>query len=220
MPNATPPDQDPLEATIAPFYRAIGKATVRWQHVEAGLFVLTHAILGTDNKFSSVVFFHIQSADAKVQLVDRLCRAYFDEGIVDEWGEIHKDLRDALPFRNAMAHWEANFIIDPSFLELGEPPIALTRHHLDIRSEADTRVLSTSTATEVADEYLVLAGRLLRFVAAHFSIEKLRATHLQPRLLQYLENIQTDPPAPLPPRRPSPASPPRRSRRRTERRRR
>lgn len=200
----------------APFYRAIGRATIRWQHVEAGLFVLVHAILGTDSKFSSVVFFHIQSADSKIQIVDRLCAAYFDNDAVAEWNEIHKDLRDALPFRNAMAHWEANFVTDPSFLPPGDPPVALTRHHLDIRSEADTRAVSTSTANEVADEYLVLAGRLMRFVAAHFPLETLRATHLQPRLLQYLENIQTDPPAPLPPPRSSPASPNRQARRRAE----
>src|ERR1700676_430481 len=61
---------------------------------------------------------------------------------------------------------------DPSFLA-GEPPIALTRHHLDVRSEADTRAVSTSTANEVADEYLVLAGRLMPFVASPFSIERL-----------------------------------------------
>jgi hypothetical protein len=34
-----------LETTIAPFYRAIGRATARWQHVEASLFVLAHAII-------------------------------------------------------------------------------------------------------------------------------------------------------------------------------
>ena len=58
-----------IEATIAPFYHAIGRATARWQHVEAGLFVLAHAIMQTDYKYSSVVFLHIQSADSKVKLV-------------------------------------------------------------------------------------------------------------------------------------------------------
>jgi len=64
-----------IEATIAPFYHAIGRATARWQHIEAGLFVLAPAIMQTDYKYSSVVFLHIQSADSKVKLVDRLCAA-------------------------------------------------------------------------------------------------------------------------------------------------
>jgi hypothetical protein len=45
MPNGTSSDQETREATIAPFYHAIGRATARWQHVEAGLFVLAHAIM-------------------------------------------------------------------------------------------------------------------------------------------------------------------------------
>ena len=73
MPNGTSSDQETIEATIAPFYHAIGRATARWQHVEAGLFVLAHAIMQTDYKYSSVVFLHIQSAASKVKLVDRLC---------------------------------------------------------------------------------------------------------------------------------------------------
>src|SRR6202040_1078591 len=34
MPNGTSSDQETIEATIAPFYHAIGRATARWQHVE------------------------------------------------------------------------------------------------------------------------------------------------------------------------------------------
>jgi hypothetical protein len=60
MLNATESDQETLETIIAPFYRAIGRATARWQHVEAGLFVLAHAIMQTDYIYSSVVFIHIK----------------------------------------------------------------------------------------------------------------------------------------------------------------
>ena len=66
MPNGTSSDQETIEATIAPFYHAIGRATARWQHVEAGLFVLAHAIMQTDYKYSSVVFLHIQNTDSLI----------------------------------------------------------------------------------------------------------------------------------------------------------
>jgi hypothetical protein len=215
MLNAHSPQKTP-EDQLRAFYEAIGKATVRWQFVEAALFVVAHAILQTEYKKSSAVFFHIQSADAKFQLTDRLCRIHFDKGIISaEWDDFCKDLREAIKFRNAIAHWEANFISDLSLVEANEPAVALTRHHMDIRAVTDTRGLTTSTLNEVAHEYQALASRLLRFVLRHFSIQELRATHLPQGLLQYLENIQDSPPEPPPPPQPSPAS--RQARRREKR---
>jgi hypothetical protein len=140
MPNGTSSDQ-----SIAPFYHAIGRAMARWQHVEAGLFVLAHAIMQTDYKYSSVVFLHIQSAASKVKLVDRLCHAHFDKTIIkNEWTPLLKDLNSAVAVRNSIAHWEANFILDVSVLEPWESPIALTPHHLDVRAQADTRGATTN----------------------------------------------------------------------------
>ena len=136
MPNGTSSDQETIEATIAPFYHAIGRATARWQHVEAGLFVLAHAIMQTDYKYSSVVFLHIQSAASKVKLVDRLCHAHFDKTIIkNEWTPLLKDLNSAVAVRNSIAHWEANFILDVCVLEPWESPIALTPHHLEVTSK-------------------------------------------------------------------------------------
>ena len=103
MPNGTSSDQETIEATIAPFYHAVGRATARWQHVEAGLFVLAHAIMQTDYKYSSVVFLHIQSAASKVKLVDRLCHAHFDKTIIkNEWTPLLKDLISAVAVRNSI----------------------------------------------------------------------------------------------------------------------
>lgn len=196
-----------VDAAIAPFFQAVGKAVVRWQHLELSLFVLTHAALGTDSKLSSAVFYHIQSADSKIQLADRLCRASLgNETALAEWKVILKRFNAALPSRNALAHWEAQFISDENLgcLQPGEPPIALTRHCLDIRSQADTRAVTTATANEAAKEYLDLANELMRFVANNFSLERLRITQLPPRLLQHLERLQS---APLEPTTP-PLSPP------------
>jgi hypothetical protein len=33
MPKATESDEETLQTIIAPFYRAVGKASARWQHV-------------------------------------------------------------------------------------------------------------------------------------------------------------------------------------------
>jgi hypothetical protein len=97
MPNATESDQETLETIIAPFYRAVGKASARWQRVEAGLFILAHAIMQTAYQYSSIVFFHIRSADSKVKLVDRLCHAHFDKTIIKkEWTPLLKDLNSAV----------------------------------------------------------------------------------------------------------------------------
>src|ERR1700736_7018946 len=97
MPKATESDEETLETIIAPFYRAVGKASARWQHVEAGLFILAHAIMQTDYQYSSIVFFHIRSADSKVKLVDRLCHAHFDKTIIKKEGTpLLKDLNLAV----------------------------------------------------------------------------------------------------------------------------
>ncbi|MGC2222752.1 MAG: hypothetical protein WA624_10485 [Methylocella sp.] len=192
MPNGTSSGQETIEATIAPFYHAIGRATARWQHVEAGLFVLVHAIMQTDYKYSSVVFLHIQSAASKVKLVDSLCHAHFDKTIIkNEWTPLLKDLNSAVAVRNSIAHWEANFILDVSVLEPWESPIALTPHHLDVRAQADTRGATTNTLNQTAEEFLALANRLLRFVAPHFSDKALRATNLPRRCCFTLRTIET-----------------------------
>jgi hypothetical protein len=112
MPKATESDEETLETIIAPFYRAVGKASASWQHIEASLFILAHAIMQTDYQYSSIVFFLIRSADSKVKLVDRLCHAHFDKTIIKkEWTPLLKDLNSAVEIRNSIAHWEANFLV-------------------------------------------------------------------------------------------------------------
>lgn len=193
----------PGQKALAPFFEAFGWATARWQHVEAALCTLTHALLDTDFKYSSAVFFHIRSPDSKVQLVDRLCRAHFDdETLASEWFPLCKHLREAVDNRNQIAHYEVNFILDLSFLEPGEPPVALTPHHL--RDPTATKAATTNTLRQLAENYLALSSELLHFSARHFELERLRATHLPPRLLRYLEKLQNpnnqdDPGSPPPP---------------------
>jgi len=75
----------------APFYRAIGRAMSRWQHVEAAMFLVAHAIMGTEFKYTSTVFFLINSADLKLRLVNGFCQLYFSEAEFDTlWKTIER----------------------------------------------------------------------------------------------------------------------------------
>jgi hypothetical protein len=176
----------PEEAELAPFYQAIGLAITRWQYVESSLFVLMHGVLGVDSKLSRLIFFQAQGAAPKIEMMDRLCRAHFGEAVISEWDQIHKDIRDALPLRNAIAHWEMNIVTDPSYLDRGEPPIVLSRQHMDFRSIGDMRAISTQTATKIAEEFLFLSRQLIHFTASQFPIEKFRATNADPRIIEIL----------------------------------
>jgi hypothetical protein len=184
----------PDDADVNQFYAATGKAMTRWQYVESGLFMVMHAVLGIDDaKFSGVIFFQAQSAGRKIELVDELCKTRLTGDVLSEWSAICTDVKAGLPFRNAMAHWEVNFIERTDYLAAGEPPIALARHHLDPKGDGDDRTITTNTAIEVADEYLTLAKRLFSFVATRFSTDKLRQTKLPPMLLEKLEGFARNP---------------------------
>jgi hypothetical protein len=211
-----PSNQSEVDEMAAPFYRALGQATARWQHAEAGMFVLAHALLRTEYRFSSAVFFHIQSADSKAQLLDKLCRIHFDEKIIEaEWKPLLKELTRAIGARNRIAHYEVGFVpLTTGIFKPREPPVVLGPHHLDLgrQSKGSIEVATTHNLLALGEQFFALALNLLRFVARHFPEQQLRATHLPPRLLRYLENSRNSPPPPAPP--PQPSSLPNRKERR------
>jgi hypothetical protein len=179
-----------VEKIAAPLYHALGRAMARWQHVEAGLFVLGHAILKTEYRYTSLIFFHIRSPEAKMQLVDRLCREKFSDDIIKrKWTPLLTDLKSGVKFRNGMAHFEANYVTDASCLQPGEPPVVLTPHHLDINSQKGSTVkgATTSSLIHAAEEYILLSRRLFGFVQAHFTAEERGALGLPPQLQGFLE---------------------------------
>jgi hypothetical protein len=199
--RASPPDDPPSD--LDPFFIAFGFAMARWQHVEIGLFMLIHAIMGADFRFSSIVFFHIQSPSAKLELADRLCREHFDKVVIkDEWQPLGKAIRAGLELRNGMAHWEVNFVNDPTYFEHWEPNAVLAPSflHPTSRTGNDTKGATARTLREGATEYLRLAMSLLDFVPRHFQEEALAATHLPLHLRLYLANsrkaAQDTPPPP------------------------
>ncbi len=163
----------------APFYRAVGQAACRWQHIEAAMFVLCHALLNTDYRYSSTVFFHIKSADAKAQLIDSLCRVHFQEPAnKGEWSPLLKQIKDAIRSRNKIAHYEANYLLNVDWLDPSNPPIALTPHHLDANSQENpnTTAIETKDLNCLAEDWLRLSRQILGFVIAHFDIAQLQKT--------------------------------------------
>jgi hypothetical protein len=171
--------QDGLEAIAAPFYRAIGRAMSRWQHVEAGMFLLAHAILGTEFKYTSTTFFLINSADLKLRLVNGLCQLYFDEHrFKTNWQPIAKDIKSAIKFRNGIAHFEPNFVTDRSYLDPDEPPIVLSPHHLDLARRKSSDAASTNRMNQAAEEFLHIANALIDLIASEIPPERINMTDL------------------------------------------
>jgi hypothetical protein len=179
----TTTSQDQHEKMAAPFYRALGRAMTRWQHVEAGLFLVAHAILATEFRYSSTVFFMINSADRKLRLVTTLCKLYFDDEVfVSIWKPIAKDLDAAIKFRNGMAHFEAAYVTDPSQLEPDEPPIVLAAHHLDFSRRASSDTASTNGMNKAAEQFLLLTNTLVEFVAKQFPPDRIQMADLPEQL--------------------------------------
>jgi hypothetical protein len=130
----------------------------RWQHIEAGMFLVAHAIMGTEFKYTSTMFFLINSADLKLRLVNGLCKLYLNEDqFKSNWQPIAKDIKSAIKFRNGVAHFEPNFVADRSYLEADEPPCQSAPRYLGVPSRPP---ISPEKPCDVAVKTLA-AGLLL-----------------------------------------------------------
>lgn len=191
--------QELLEEVAGPLYRGLGRALTKWQYVETGLFLLTHAIMRCDYKYSSTAFYMLKGGDMKLQLTNRLCEAHFsDSDLKNHWTPTYKDLKNGIVFRNGLAHFEINLITDPRGLRPGDPPVVLTPHHTDVR-ESGKPLVKAAFLTELnqaGEFYTKLAQRLVSLIRHHFSIEDLRATQLPPQLLQFLSGKPNHPDLP------------------------
>jgi hypothetical protein len=192
-----------LDKVAAPLYHAMGQTLTRWQFTETGMFLLAHAIMGTEYKYSSTAFFRLKGADMKLQFLDELCEHHFDASIIEkEWQPLRTQLREAINFRNTLAHFEISYVRDSKFVPEGDPPVVLTPHHMDLkaRDKPMVRAVNLSELKQMGENYRALTHSLISFVRNHFSLEKLLATHLPPHWQQFLATGQT--PFQGPPHRP------------------
>lgn len=195
------PTGDPRVSDV--LYNGLGQALARWQYIETGMFLIAHVLMATSYKASSIAFFHIRSAESKLQLIDKLACAILDQTTLKrEWKPLRKDIDDAIDFRNALAHFEVSWI-DPARVQGTAFPIALSAHHLDhhaVRGGA-VKALFIENLWQAAREYLDLAKRIMRFSANHLPDFERHIALLPPHLQQALETIRNEssPAGPLPP---------------------
>jgi hypothetical protein len=184
-----------MDNIAAPLYHAMGQALTRWQFTEAGMFILAHAIMGTEYKYSSSAFFRLKGADMKLQFLDELCEHHFDASILEkEWRPIRKRLREAIGFRNRLAHFEISYVADRKYVPKGDPPVVLTPHHMDLRargSKPDVTAVNLTELKQTGEDCRALAHDLISIVRRYFSLEKLLATHLPPHWQQFLATGRT-----------------------------
>ena len=183
-----------LDDIAAPLYHAMGQTLTRWQFTETGMFLLAHAIMGADYKYSSTAFFRLKGADAKLQFLDELCEIHFAEAVIQaEWRPLRKQLRESINFRNCLAHFEINYVRSRKYIPKGDPPVILSPHHLDTRASGkpEVRAVNLTELTQMGENYRALTNSLISLVRRHFSLEKLLATHLPPHWQQFLATGQT-----------------------------
>lgn len=190
---------------IEVLHTAIGRALARWQYIETGLYLIAHGLLGSSHKASSITFFHIKSAEAKLALVDKLILAFMPQRVfASEWKAIRGDVNDALGIRNAIAHFEL-IAFDPQRRPKGTKfDFALTPHHLDTNAgrSGTVKTLFVENLDKAADGYLMVARDLLRFVVQHVPNWQQQEASLPPDLQQVLETIRSEVTATAPRRSP------------------
>lgn len=194
--------RDLLEEVASPFYRALGQSITRWQYVETGMFLLCHAIMRCNYKYSSAAFYMLNSANMKLTLLNRLAEVHFSaDDLKNHWEPTLKDLKNAIKFRNGLAHFEINLVIDARGIKRGDPPVVLTPHHTDIfeNEKPLVKAVFLTELNQAAAFYLELANRLFALVQHHFSPEELRATQLPHQLMTMLMPRQKTPPDPQSP---------------------
>ncbi len=153
------------------------------------MFLLAHAIMATDYKYSSRAFFRFKNADAKLQFLDDLCEAHFTESVANaDWRPLYKSLKDAIKFRNYLAHFEISYVRDPKRVPAGDPPVILVPHHMEdkVRGKSTVRAVNLTEMKQWGENYRALARSLISLVQRHFSLDTLRATHLPPEWLRFL----------------------------------
>lgn len=143
------------------FTHHIGDALTNWQDVESRLFMLMAHILNCHPQFTSVLFFHIKSPDAKVRLLDNLVREAFGEKIKETWKPILTEATRLVIIRNRLAHFEIDST-NPKKLLLREPSFQFADIHKSDNPMSQRDIMQASI------DFLSLSISLEEFVEAQF----------------------------------------------------
>jgi hypothetical protein len=102
------PEQRPTEANARNSGRSVLDASRRLVHgIEEQHYHLFLRFLGvSEGPIPSVVYFSVESFDARRNMVDRMARDFlWTPELNGEWGELNKALKDANEARNSIAHY-------------------------------------------------------------------------------------------------------------------
>lgn len=192
-------------------YQALGRGLVSWQYIETALYLIALALMGADPTSCSLAFFQIKAAEAKLTLVDRLILHKLTQRTRTEfWRPISDEIRDAIDFRNALAHFES-FTLSDDELAKCSPKTAfrsvLSPNHLDhhAKRSGSVKILSIETMEQNAHELRVIAFRLMYFLVDHIPHSETLSASLEPNLRQWFDSFHKSyrPPGFEPPQQPS-----------------
>lgn len=196
------------QQTEAAFLQALGRAFTRWQHVETAFYVLAHGLMRTSPEISSLVFFHIRSAENKIGLLDKLCHNGISQVAYQRhWVPLRKSLENPIDVRNSMAHFEVVWLDDGIVASTSTLNMMIYTHHLDTHANrGGGRGLTVEALRQADCEFKSLAEAMIAFGAEHVPDWPQQAASLPQRLQQYLQSVanKATPPTPAPPRGSSP----------------
>ena len=90
----------------AAFFKALGRAVTSWQRVEAAAYLIYVTMMKCPNPMLvSATFYHIQSFDSRVQLLDRCAHFGVPGALNKQWADLHKRLTDLSGLRNRLVHF-------------------------------------------------------------------------------------------------------------------
>lgn len=111
---------DPGLLRFRQLLEGIGLSIVAWQSVENSAFRLFASVISSpSDEITSVLFYHIQSFESRVQLLDRIMYYYIkSETIKSEWKVLKKELESCTKERNKIVHYSLSMEKDENGTEV------------------------------------------------------------------------------------------------------
>lgn len=173
-------------------YQALGRGLVSWQYIETSLYLIALALMETDPVSCSLAFFQIKAAEAKLTLVDRLILHKLDQRTRCEfWRPISDEIRRAIDFRNALAHFESFTLTDEELAKTSPKTAfrsALSPNHFDHHAKraGSVKIISVELMEQNAHALRVVGFRLMYFLVDHIPQSEMLSASLEPHLQQWL----------------------------------
>jgi hypothetical protein len=156
-------------------YVAMGLALSKWQGIETALYRIVHAVLNTESKFSSAVFYQIKSPQNKIGLADNLLKLNDANAHETLFKPTIKKAQKLCEIRNTIAHSELQYF-DSVKLENGDKSIIthIFDPTFDQRKDIPSRIkpLTAKVLRQHADDFAKCAQDLDRIGREYFPSDK------------------------------------------------